>query len=108
VFPNSYCLECKINVGLSFTDKINWNVHITSSAHLENIKKGAAIPSKTLFSFFNKKATLSTLEAPHSLSTLSPFHLSSSLMTHIPSSLPIAQHLYESIAHLSVTPLFFG
>ena len=67
---------------------INWNVHIASSAHLENIKKVAAIPSKMLLSFFNKKATSLPLEAPHNLSTLSPFHLSSLLMPGVSVTLP--------------------
>ena len=94
-----YCPECKIDVGLSFAGEINWKAHITSSAHIENVKKAAAIPSKTLLSYFNKKATSSPLEAPRSSSTLGPFRLSSSLMPGVPSSLPIAQHLHESVAH---------
>jgi hypothetical protein len=84
--------------------KINWNVHITSLAHLENIKKSAGILSKTLLSFFNKKVILSPLGAPHSLSTISPFHLSSLLMPSSSPALPIAQHLSENVAHSPVTP----
>ena len=84
--------------------KIDWNAHIASSAHFENVKKAAAIPSKTLHSFFNKKTTLSPLEAPRSSSTLAPFRLSSSLMPRVSPSLPIAQHPNESVSRLSVTP----
>ena len=53
--------------------------------------------------FFNKKATLLPLEAPCSLSTLAPFRLSSSLTPGVSPSLPIAQHLNESVSCLSVT-----
>jgi len=79
--------------------------HVTSLeyslAHLENVKKVAAIPSKTLI---NRKATTSPLEASRSSSTLGPFRVSSSLTPRVPPSLPIAQHLHESVARLSVTP----
>jgi hypothetical protein len=93
-----------MDIALSFMGEINWNVHITSSAHLKNVKKLAGIPSKTLLSFFNKKATSSPLEAPCGSSTISPFHLSSSLMPGGSPALPIAQHLSESVACSSVTP----
>ena len=96
-------MECKIDVRLSFAGEINWNVHVASSVHLKNIKKAAAIPLKTLLSFFNKKVTSSPLEAPCSLPTWGPFHLSSSLMPGISPALPIAQHLSESVARSSVT-----
>ena len=66
--PLSINLPCSLLAG-----EINWNAHITSSAHFENVKKAAAIPSKTLHWFFNEKATSSPFEAPRSLSTLDPF-----------------------------------
>ena len=73
------------------------------SAHLENVKEFAAvIPSKTLLSFVNNKATSSPLEAPRSSSTLGPFLPSSPLTPGVPPSLPIA-HLHESITRFSVT-----
>ena len=93
-----------MDVGLSFAGEINWKAHTACSAYLENVKKAAPIPSKTLLSFFNKKATLSPLDAPRSSSTLDPLRLSSSLTPGVPPSLPIAQHFHESVARLSVTP----
>ena len=79
-------------------------MHIASSAHFKSVKKAAAIPSKTLHSFFNKTATSSPFEAPRSSSTLAPFRLSLLLTPGISPSLPIAQHPNESVSHLSVTP----
>ena len=66
-------LRSAINKFALLAGEINWNAHITSSAHFENVEKAAAIPSKTLHSFFNEKATSSPFEAPRSLSTLDPF-----------------------------------
>ena len=85
---------------LSCAGEINWNTHIASSAHFENVKKAAATPSKMLHSFFNKKATSLPLEAPRRLSTLAPFRLSSSLTPGVSPSLPIAQQDDEAWENL--------
>ena len=69
-------------------------------------QKSGSHPFEDPSLIFNKKAKLSPLESPRSSSTLGPFRLSSSLTPGVPPSLPIAQHLCESVqvARLSVTP----